>query len=154
MKPPLLELPDDANPVTFGGRAISPLMIRYGAARFVRFFLARISSEKDRKEQARAIAEFCHWADHCGHDLEELGPITVSIYLERLSLRLALPAVKIHTEAIRVLFDWFVGLGLSEENPVPSSYEVDRIEADGLPSARKPRRGGYAIDVVAFNAAS
>ncbi len=154
MKSRLLELPGDATPVAFGGKTIAPLMSQYGAARFVRFFLSKVTSEKCRKDQACAIAEFCHWADHCGHDLDELGPITVSIYLERLGLRLAMPAVKVHAEALRVLFDWFVGLRLLRENPVPTLGEIDQMETHGLPAAQKPRRGGYAIDIVAYKVAS
>lgn len=115
-----LQLPPDAAMLTLAGEPFPELISRCGGSagrRFVEFFMAEIETAEAQAAYAEAVVRFCSWADHRGHSVEELTPILVSIYVEQLGLRHPLATVKQHLAAVRLLFDWFVLVGMVTANP-------------------------------------
>jgi hypothetical protein len=146
-------LPDGAEPLDFGGMPFPDLVRRCGlgaARRFANFFLSKSSSSENQTEMARAIVQFCAWADRRGFSLYELGPITVSIYVEMLRVRLTAPRLKQHVIAVGILFDWLIAVGFLLQNPTPSLDEVEATRERGLPAAQASWLDRDVIDVAAF----
>jgi len=103
--------PDHA-PVA-GGRLAVPALVAVAGdqatARFVEFFTAQIANRNTRTAYFHAAAGFLAWAADVGlPGLRAIGPLHVSAYRELLSERYAVPTVKQHLAAIRMLFDWLV----------------------------------------------
>jgi site-specific recombinase XerC len=56
--------------------------------------------------------------ERAGHqDIEDIEPVTVAAYIETLQRQAALPTVKQHMAAIRMLFSWLTEKGILAMNP-------------------------------------
>ncbi len=86
--------------------------------RFLEFFTATIRNKNTRLAYARAVAQFFAWCEERGVNLATLQPMVVAAYIERHPA--AVPTVKQHLAAIRMLFDWMVTGGVLPLNPASS----------------------------------
>ncbi len=91
------------------------------ARRFVEFFTATIRNPNTREAYARAVRNFLDWCEVRGLvHLDQIGPIVVATYVERLQAAKSAPTVKLHLAAVRMLFDWLVTGQVLRVNPAGS----------------------------------
>jgi site-specific recombinase XerD len=64
--------------------------------------------------------EFFRWCESSGLALDQIGPVHVAAYIERLGKDLSRPSVKQQLAAIRMLFDWLVVGQVVPFNPASS----------------------------------
>jgi len=89
--------------------------------RFIEFFTAQIPNANTRAAYYRAATAFLAWAEAAGlPNLAAIGPVHVSAYRELLGQHYAVPTVKQHLAAIRMLFDWLVIGQIVPSNPASS----------------------------------
>lgn len=89
--------------------------------RFIEFFTAQIPNANTRSAYLRATTAFLAWAEAAGlPNLATIGPVHVSAYRELLGQHYAVPTVKQHLAAIRMLFDWMVIGQIVPSNPASS----------------------------------
>src|SRR4029077_8901054 len=91
------------------------------------FFTARIPNDNTRAAYRHAVDRFFAWCDSKRLKLVEIRPSFVAAYLKDLGkmVRLgkktiAVPTVKQHLAAIRMLFDWLVVCQVLPFNPASS----------------------------------
>ena len=90
------------------------------ARRFLEFFTANIRNRNTRAAYGKAVGRFLSWCDEGGLELEDIGPMVVAAYIEKLTQKYSAPTVKQHLAAIRMLFDWMVTGGKLPMNPAAS----------------------------------
>src|ERR1035441_8581540 len=88
--------------------------------RFLEFFTANIRNPNTRRAYHRACLDFFEWCESAGLALDQIGPVHVAAYVERLGRDLARPSVKQNLAAIRMLFDWLVVGQVVPFNPASS----------------------------------
>jgi integrase/recombinase XerD len=89
------------------------------AWRFIEFFAATIRNRNTRYAYAEAVSQFFAWCEkHRVYTLEQVKPIVVASYIENHSG--AVPTVKQHLAAIRMLFDFLVTGQIVPMNPAAS----------------------------------
>lgn len=88
--------------------------------RFVEFFTANIRNAGTRDAYARVVRRFFDWCRSHDLRLEDIQPVVVAAYIEKLSQQLARPTVKLHLAAIRMLFDYLVTGQVISVNPAAS----------------------------------
>src|ERR1700691_3791160 len=89
------------------------------AWRFVEFFAATIRNRNTRAAYAQAGSQFFVWCEkHPVYTLEQLKPIVNASYIENHPM--AVPTVKQHLAAIRMLFDFLVTGQIVTMNPASS----------------------------------
>jgi site-specific recombinase XerD len=78
--------------------------------RFWEFFVAQISNDATRKSYFTAALHFAAWCQSHGiAELQQVEPMQVAAYLKSMERDgRALPTVKVHLAALRMLFDWLV----------------------------------------------
>jgi len=99
--------------------------------RFVEFFTASLRNANTRAAYWHACTSFL---DHCaamGVDLEEIEPLHVAVYIERLSQLRSAPTVKQHVAAIRRLFDFLVVGQILPSNPAASVRGPSHVVTEG-----------------------
>jgi site-specific recombinase XerD len=90
------------------------------AARFWEFFAANIRNKNTRRAYFVAVSRFSEWCESKHLALDQVGPMHVSAYIERLCETHSKPTVKQHLAAIRMLFDWLVIGQVVPRNPASS----------------------------------
>ena len=85
------------------------------AERFLEFFAAQIANDRTRAAYAQAARQFLGWCDARGLTLHALAPLHVAAYIRTHPG--AVPTVKQHLAAIRVLCDWLVVSQVLPTNP-------------------------------------
>ena len=85
------------------------------AEHFLEFFAAQIANDRTRAAYARAAGQFLAWCEARGLTLRGLTPIHVAAYIRTHPG--AVPTVKQHLAAIRVLCDWLVVRQVLPTNP-------------------------------------
>ena len=86
--------------------------------KFFEFFTVPIRNANTRAAYYRAIQQFLAWVERADYQqLEDIEPITVAAYIETLQRQAALPTVKQHMAAIRMLFSWLTEKGVLAMNP-------------------------------------
>ena len=88
--------------------------------RFLEFFTANIRNPNTRRAYHRACCDFLRWCESGGLALDQIGPVHVAAYIERIGKDLARPSVKQQLAAIRMLFDWLVVGQVVPFNPASS----------------------------------
>lgn len=88
------------------------------AERFLEFFAAQIANDQTRAAYARAAGQFLAWCETRGLGLRAIAPLHVAAYIR--THRGAVPTVKQHLAAIRVLCDWLVVNQVLSTNPAAS----------------------------------
>lgn len=90
-----------------------------GIRRFLEFFAATIRNRNTRTAYAKACSQFLAWCEHRGvSTLDHIEPMIVAGYIETHPG--AVPTVKQHLAAIRMLFDWLVTGHVMRSNPAHS----------------------------------
>ncbi len=107
-----------------GGPAGVPAVImaagKKAGVRFIEFFTANIRNPNTRRAYHRACCDFFRWCESRGLQLEQIGPVHVAAYIEKLLKGLSRPSVKQNLAAIRMLFDWLVVGQVVPFNPASS----------------------------------
>jgi site-specific recombinase XerD len=86
--------------------------------RFLEFFAARIHNLDTRRVHASAAHDFLGWCAQQGVvALDEVQPLHVAAWIERLSQERSASNVKQQLAAIRHLFDWLVAGQVVPSNP-------------------------------------
>jgi integrase/recombinase XerD len=93
---------------------------RKATTRFLEFFTANIRNPNTRLSYARAVGSFLVWCEERGASLQQIEPMIVAAYIERLTQERAPQTVKQHLAAIRMLFDWLVTGQVVPFNPAAS----------------------------------
>jgi site-specific recombinase XerD len=93
---------------------------RKATTRFLEFFTANIRNPNTRLSYARAVGSFLVWCEERGASLQQIEPMIVAAYIERLTQERAPQTVKQHLAAIRMLFDWLVTGQIVPFNPAAS----------------------------------
>jgi site-specific recombinase XerD len=93
---------------------------RRAGLRFLEFFTANIRNVNTRRAYHRACVDFFRWCQTRGLGLEQIGPVHVAAYIEKLGAELSRPTVKQQLAAIRMLFDWLVTGQVVPTNPAHS----------------------------------
>ena len=110
--------------LAIGGSAGVPAVVlaagKKAGLRFLEFFTANIRNPNTRRAYHRACLDFFRWCESGGLALDDIGPVHVAVYIERLGKDLARPSVKQHLAAIRMLFDWLVVGQVVPFNPASS----------------------------------
>lgn len=128
-----LSLPSPATLVTAAGPK--------AAERFVEFFTATIRNRNTRRAYANAIGPFLSWCAWRDVSLEQISPVLVAAYVEKLLAEgLAKPSVKQHLAAIRMLFDYLVTGGVLPTNPAASVAVPGTASVRARPPFFRPRR--------------
>jgi len=98
----------------------------------------------------RAIVPFLAWCEERGASLHQIEPVTVAVYVERLTQERAPQTVKQHLAAIRMLFDWLVIGQVVQFNPAASvrgpRYSIRKGKTPVL-SAQETRKLLDSIDI-------
>lgn len=110
--------------LTAGGSGGVPAVVlaasKKAGLRFREFFTANIRNPNTRRAYYRACGDFFRWCESGGVALDQIGPVHVAAYIERLGKDLARPSVKQQLAAIRMLFDWLVVGQVVPFNPASS----------------------------------
>lgn len=122
---------------------------QHASKRFLEFFTANIRNLNTRLSYMRAIGPFLAWCEECGLVLQQVEPMVVAAYIERLSQERAPQTVKQHLAAIRMLFDWLVTGQVVPFNPAASvrgpRYSIRKGKTPVL-SAQETRKLLDSID--------
>src|SRR5271170_7117251 len=109
---------------TGAGHELPVLIGRAGegaARRFLEFFTVNIRNRNTRAAYARAAAVFLRWCEGQGITrLQDVQPVHVAAYVEKLGREMSPPSVKQHLACIRMLFDWLVTGQVIPSNPAHS----------------------------------
>jgi site-specific recombinase XerD len=141
------------SPRTNSGIQLPVLITREGtkaANRFLEFFTANIRNRNTRLSYMRAISPFLVWCEERGTSLQQIEPMLVAAYIERLTQERAPQTVKQHLAAIRMLFDWLVTGQVVPFNPAASvrgpRYSIKKGKTPVL-SAQETRKLLDSIDI-------
>jgi site-specific recombinase XerD len=106
----LIPQPDHelAEPVQPGVPAVVLVAGERASIRFIEFFAAEIRNPNTRRAYHRAVCDFFHWCEIHELKLDQIGPVHVAAYIEKLQIDLARPSVKQQLAAIRMVFDYLV----------------------------------------------
>lgn len=122
---------------------------RKATTRFLEFFTANIRNPNTRLSYARAVGAFLVWCEERGASLQQIEPMIVAAYIERLTQERAPQTVKQHLAAIRMLFDWLVTGQIVPFNPAASvrgpRYSIKKGKTPML-SAQETRKLLDSID--------
>jgi site-specific recombinase XerD len=122
---------------------------RKATTRFLEFFTANIRNPNTRLSYARAVGSFLVWCEERGASLQQIEPMIVAAYIERLTQERAPQTVKQHLAAIRMLFDWLVTGQIVPFNPAASvrgpRYSIKKGKTPVL-SAQETRKLLDSID--------
>src|SRR4051812_5720205 len=80
------------------------LRSEHSSKRFWEFFTANIRNRNTRRAYFVAVSRFSDWCEDRKLSLEQVQPIHVGAYIERLCQTHAKPTAKQHLAAIRMLF--------------------------------------------------
>src|ERR1700722_19638703 len=95
-------------PVQSGVPAIVLFAGQRASMRFIEFFAAEIRNPNTRRAYHRAVCDFFRWCEIHELKLDQIGPVHVAAYIEKLQIDLARPSVKQQLAAIRMVFDYLV----------------------------------------------
>jgi integrase/recombinase XerD len=88
--------------------------------RVAEFFGANIRNPNTRAAYLVAAARFAGWCEQHHLELGRVRPLHLGAYLEQLRGVYAVPSVKQHLAALRMLFDYLVTGGVLDSNPAAS----------------------------------
>ncbi len=88
-----------------------------GKRRFWEFFTACIRNKNTRQAYLHAIYRFADWCEYHKIELDDIDPMIVGAYVEKLNEVYAAPSVKQHLAAIKMLFQWLVVGQIIASNP-------------------------------------
>jgi site-specific recombinase XerD len=121
---------------------------REAGLRFLEFFTANIRNPNTRRAYHRACLDFFRWCESGGLALDEIGPVHVAAYIERLGKDLARPSVKQSLAAIRMLFDWLVVGQVVPANPAHSVRGPKHVVRKGKTPVLSAEEARQLLDVI------
>lgn len=116
--------------------------------RFLEFFTANIRNPNTRRAYHRACCDFFRWCEFGGLALDQVGPVHVAAYIERLGKDLARPSVKQHLAAIRMLFDWLVVGQVVPANPAHSVRGPKHVVRKGKTPVLSAEEARQLLDAI------
>lgn len=136
-----------------GDVATLPAVIRTAgeraAWRFLEFFTANIRNKNTRAAYARAVRLFCAWLDERGiQDLDQVNPVLVAAYVEKLSETYSKPTAKQYLAAIRMLLDFLVTGGVLPFNPASSVRGPKHVVKRGKTSVLTAAEARQLLDSI------
>ena len=121
---------------------------RRAARRFLEFFTAQIENDNTRRAYLQATTDLAHWCNEHGLSLERLNPVILAGYFKQLRKRIAVPTVKQHLAAIRMLFDWLVTGHVIETNPATSVRGPKHVVTKGTTPVLEGPQAQALIDAI------
>ncbi|HEX3146987.1 MAG TPA: tyrosine-type recombinase/integrase [Gemmataceae bacterium] len=100
--------------------------------RVIEFFTAHLRNPNTRAAYAQAVGQFAEWCQDRKLLLNQVSPFLVAAYLEELMRRMAVPSVKQHLAALRMLFDYLVTGQVLPSNPANSARGRKHVLRKGL----------------------
>jgi integrase/recombinase XerD len=117
--------------------------------RFLEFFTANIRNRNTRAAYARAVADFFHWCETMGlSELDRIEPVHVAAYVEQLGTSHAVPSVKQHLAAVRVLFDWLVVGQVVRGNPASVVRAPKHVVTKGRTPILSPEEARQLFETI------
>jgi site-specific recombinase XerD len=117
-----------------GGRIVPALIAVQGdraVMRYIEFFTVTIRNPHTRSAYARACSQFLAWCEGMGLALPVIQPVHVGAWIEGLGQQLAVPTVKQHLAAVRMLFDWLVVGQIVPTNPAQNVRGPSHVVSTG-----------------------
>jgi integrase/recombinase XerD len=117
------------------------------AWRFIEFFAATIRNPNTRAAYAQAVLQFFAWCEkHRVYTLEQVKPIVIASYIENHPM--AVPTVKQHLAAIRMLFDFLVTGQIVPMNPASSVRGPKHVVRRGKTPVLKADQARALLDSI------
>jgi site-specific recombinase XerC len=88
---------------------------------------------------ARAVKQFFDWTEGRQFELEDIDPLAVAAYIEKIGGEMAKPSVKQQLAAIRQMFDYLVTGGILSINPAASVRGPNTLCGAARPRCRHVR---------------
>lgn len=115
--------------------------------RFLEFFTATIRNRNTRAAYAQACGQFFGWCEsRSARSLHAIEPMHVAAYIE--SHAGAVPTVKQHLAAIRMLFDWLVTGQVLRMNPAHSVRGPRYVIARGKTPVLDASQARHLLDSI------
>jgi len=115
--------------------------------RFIEFFTATIRNPNTRAAYAQAVSQFFLWCEkHRVYTLEQIKPVVIASYIENHPM--AVPTVKQHLAAIRMLFDFLVTGQIVPMNPASSVRGPKHVVKRGKTPVLKADQARALIDSI------
>lgn len=128
---------------------VPPLIAREDertAKRFLEFFTATIRNPNTREAYARAVSQFLAWCELHGATLKTIEPMVVAAYIEQHQG--AIPTIKQHLAALRMLFDWLVTGQILPTNPAASVRAPRYSQTKGKTPVLMPEEARHLLDSI------
>jgi site-specific recombinase XerD len=138
--------------LTTGGSGGVPAVVlaagKKAGLRFIEFFTANIRNPNTRRAYHRACLDFFRWCESGGLALDQIGPVHVAAYIERLGKDLSRPSVKQSLAAIRMLFDWLVVGQVVSVNPAHSVRGPKHVVRKGKTPVLSAEEARQLLDAI------
>ena len=119
------------------------------ATRFIEFFTAHIRNANTRQAYGRAVGDFFAWMERCDIGaLPLIQPVHVAAWVEDLGRRYAVPTVKQHLAAVRMLFDWLVTGQAVRHNPATAVRGPRHVVRKGKTPVLGPEEARMLLDRI------
>lgn len=119
------------------------------ATRFVEFFTAHIRNANTRQAYGRAVGDFFAWMERSEIGaLSAIEPVHVAAWVEDLGRRYAVPTVKQHLAAVRMLFDWLVSGQAVRHNPATAVRGPRHVVRKGKTPVLGPQETRMLLDCI------
>lgn len=119
------------------------------AYRFLEFFTAQIRNPQTRRAYARAVGDFCRWAEAHGiRSIETVSSVHVAAWVERLGREVSPPTVKQHLAAVRMMFDWLATGGVLPFNPATAVRGPKHSVKKGKTPVLAPEEARALLDAI------
>ena len=115
-------------------------------ARFLEFFAGRIANARTRAAYGRAVGQFLGWCEAQGLGLGAIAPLHVAAYIRTHPG--AVPTVKQHLAAIRVLCDWLVVSQVLPVNPAAAVRGPKHVVTKGATPVLTPAEARKLLDHI------
>jgi site-specific recombinase XerD len=117
--------------------------------RFLEFFTAQIRNPNTRRAYARAVGEFCRWAEDRGlRSIEAVSSVHVAAWVEGLGREVSAPTVKQHLAAVRMMFDWLATGGVLPFNPASAVRGPKHSVKRGKTPVLSPEEARALLDAI------
>jgi site-specific recombinase XerD len=119
------------------------------AYRFLEFFTAQIRNDHTRRAYARAVGDFCRWAERRGvRSIETVSSVHVAAWVEGLKREVSPPTVKQHLAAVRMMFDWLASGGVLPFNPASAVRGPTHSVRKGKTPVLAPDEARALLDAI------
>lgn len=151
-------VPKENTDIAGGQGFVLPAIIARAGRRaqegFLEFFFATIRNENTRQAYARAIRDFFNWCEERGFELEQIAssPLIISGYIEKHPG--AVPTIKQHLAALRMLFDYLVKQQVVRSNPATVVRGPKQTTREGKTPILTPAQVRQLIESISLKSIS